>query len=280
MPPSPDPDRFTYHNDGLTFDVSSWGPEDGELAVLLHGFPEDASSWRDVAPALAAAGYRVVAPDQRGYSPEARPQRRRDYAMPKLVGDVVALADHLGVSRFHLVGHDWGGAVAWGLGLQHTERLASLTVLSTPHPQAMAASMLRSTQLLRSWYMLFFQLPLLPERATQMRRFRDALVESGLPEAHADSYTDMLRAGAARYALNWYRAIPFAGSGAGRVNAPTMYVYSTGDTALGKKAADLTGRYVGGTYRYEVIGGSHWIPEEQPELTAELLLDHIRSHPV
>lgn len=276
--------ELTYTHAGLSFDVSTWGPADGELVVLLHGFPENRTSWGEVAPALAAAGYRVVAPDQRGYSPGARPRRRRDYALPKLVGDVVALADHLSAARFHLVGHDWGGAVAWGTAIAHADRLASLTVLSTPHPRAMVSSLVRSTQLARSWYMLAFQLPFLPEAAIAAgggSRVRATLVGSGLPETYADEYAAMLRDGGARYALNWYRAMPFGGPGpAGKVTTPTLYVYSTGDSFLTRKAADLTGRFVAGPYRYEVIAGNHWIPEEQPDVTARLILDHVRANPV
>lgn len=201
------PRLTTFTNDGLTFDVSDSGPLDGEPVVLLHGYPEAKESWDAVAPALAAAGYRVVAPDQRGYSPGARPKGRRSYAVPRLVGDVLALADQAGAGRFHVVGHDWGGVVAWALGSGHGGRLASLTSLTTPHPAAFARSLVTSPQLLRSWYMLFYQLPLLPELSTTTAPgagvFRRALERSGLSADRAAHSTARLREGAAGPAVNW-----------------------------------------------------------------------------
>jgi len=270
----------TYDHDGLTFDYDDHGG-DGEPVVLLHGFPQTRTSWHLVAPALSGAGYRVLAPDQRGYSPGARPPRRRDYTLDKLVGDVIALADHAGADRFHVVGHDWGGAVAWGLGATHPERLISLTSLSTPHGRAMARSLVTSNQALRSWYMLAFQLPGLPERLTSSgHRMRSSLTESGLPEAQADESMALMRSGGARGAINWYRAMPFSPPKlAGPIDLPTLYVYGDDDFALGRKAADLTGRYVTGPYRYEVLEGTgHWIPEAADELNP-ILLAHLQANP-
>ena len=275
----------TFTHDRLTFDVDDTGG-DGDVAVLLHGFPQTKASWADVAPALSAAGYRVLAPDQRGYSPGARPPRRRDYAMGHLVGDVLALADAAGAARFHVVGHDWGGAVAWALGATHPERLASLTSLSTPHPRAMVGSLVRSTQALRSWYMGLLQLPWLPERLigsdAGARRFRAILVDSGLPEHHAEACMALLHGGGAHGAMSWYRAIPFGSpQAAGDITVPTLYVYGAQDFALTRAAADLTGRHVTGPYRYEVLDGAgHWLPEAAAHEVSALLLDHLAAHPL
>ncbi|MEJ7585388.1 MAG: alpha/beta fold hydrolase, partial [Acidimicrobiales bacterium] len=126
----------TFTNDGLTFEVSDRGPEDGPVVILLHGFPQTAECWAGVAPRLADAGLRVLAPNQRGYSPQARPTGRRAYLLNLLMGDVLALADSAGAERFHLVGHDWGAVVAWSVAAEHPERVASLTTLSVPHPRA------------------------------------------------------------------------------------------------------------------------------------------------
>ncbi|HEX2577048.1 MAG TPA: alpha/beta fold hydrolase, partial [Aquihabitans sp.] len=145
-------DHFTRGE--LRFDVVDRGPADGEAVVLLHGWPANASCWDRVTPTLAAAGLRTLAPDQRGYSPGARPPGRRSYAVEELVADVLALADAAGLDRFHVVGHDWGGGVGWALGSGHADRVASLTVLSTPHPAAMQRS-LAGVQLLRSAYVGF-----------------------------------------------------------------------------------------------------------------------------
>ena len=275
----------TFSNDGLTFDVRERGPAEGEVAILLHGYPESKESWDEVAPSLADAGYRVLAPDQRGYSAGARPRGRRHYTVERLTGDVLALADAAGAERFHVIGHDWGGILAWALGTSHPQRLASLTSLTTPHPSAFARSLVSSTQILRSWYVLFYQLPLLPElsetTSVGSAIFRRTLVRSGLAPERADRYVELLRSGAAGPAVNWYRGLPFAPrSTFGSVAVPTLYIYAGADFALGRKAAEDTGRYVSGDYRYEVIeGASHWLPEENPEQITPTILDFLRSHP-
>src|SRR5947207_6908664 len=175
-----------YRNGDLVFDVRDEGPQQGEVVILLHGYPETKESWDGVVPGLVAAGYRVLAPDQRGYSPRARPKGRRAYMADNLVGDVLALADAAGAERFHVVGHDWGGAVAWYCAMRHPDRVLTMTSLATPHPSAMTRSFFSSTQLLRSWYFLFYQLPRLPEWSAQSklggRVFRRTLLRSGLPE--------------------------------------------------------------------------------------------------
>ena len=148
---------FDYHRvagAGVKLNVAVGGS--GTPVVLLHGFPQTAACWIRVAQALAAVGYRVLAPDQRGYSPGARPAAVRTYRMPELVADVLALAEAAGAARFHLVGHDWGGAVAWALAGRHPERVATLTSVSTPHPRGLAAALLTGGQLLRSAYIGFF----------------------------------------------------------------------------------------------------------------------------
>jgi pimeloyl-ACP methyl ester carboxylesterase len=270
----------TFEHDGFTFELTDEGPIHGETIVLLHGFPETRQSWKDVTPLLTQAGYRVLAPDQRGYSPGARPKSRRDYTLTKLGNDIVAMADAAGVDAFHVVGHDWGGGVAWELAANHPHRVKTVTSLATPHPQALVKAVTRSTQGLKSWYMLFFQLPFVPERGFTIgkRRMRRSLTASGLPEEYVDQYLAVLgEKGAARGALNWYRAVPFGSpNNVGPIALPAMYVYGTDDFALGRTAADLTADYCKGAYRYEVLEGvSHWIPEEVPEIVASLVLDFV-----
>jgi len=286
----------SFTHDSLTFDfddsaVDGDGHEPGgsddhaEVVILLHGFPASRRSWDGVTPRLTAAGYRVVAPDQRGYSPGARPHGRRSYAMGHLVGDVMALADSVGAERFHLVGHDWGGGVAWSAAAWHPERVATMTSLATPHVKALVRSMASSTQALHSWYMAFYQLPWLPEASITSgpgrKAFTRVLVRSGLSAARAEEYVRFMRAGAAGPAINWYRALAFTSPKvANAVFVPTLYVYGVDDFALGRRAADLVGHYVRGPYRYEVLEGvSHWIPEEEPATTADLLLEHFSAHP-
>lgn len=162
-------DRLTtFDHDGLSFEVIDTGPLDGPVIIALHGFPQRGSCWAGVTPLLAAAGYRVLAPDQRGYSPGARPGAIEAYRMDRLGGDVLALADAAGARSVHVLGHDWGGAVAWYLGSRHADRVRTLSVASTPHPRAMITAM-RGSQALRSYYMALFQIPKLPELLLRVR---------------------------------------------------------------------------------------------------------------
>jgi pimeloyl-ACP methyl ester carboxylesterase len=270
-----------YRNGDLVFDVRDEGPADGEVIILLHGYPETKASWDEVVPALVAAGYRVLAPDQRGYSPRARPAGRRAYVAGNLVADVLALADAAGTERFHVVGHDWGGAVAWYIAMWHPTRVATMTSLATPHPTAFARSMLTSSQLFRSWYFLFYQLPSLPEWSATSTfgraRLRDTLIRSGLPEKKFDAYMAVLdQPGAMTAAINWYRAVPFTPPTRQQpVSVATLYVYGTRDFALGPRAAELTRNYVTGPYRYESLDATHWMPEEVPDVVTRLILEHV-----
>lgn len=273
------PERTTaVERDGLVLDVHDDGPLDGDVVVLLHGWPADSSCWDEVTPRLVAAGRRVVALDQRTVSPGARPRGRRAYRLPALVDDVVALLDRLGPAPVHVVGHDWGGAVAWALASRHPDRLAALTVLSTPHPRAMAASLVRSPQLLRSSYIGLFQLPLVPEALLGVgdgRVLRTVLARSGLGDERAAAYARRLaEPGARRASLGWYRALPLAGRDvAGPIAVPTTYAWSTGDTALDRRAAERTADHVTGPYRFVVVDDApHWLPEQRPALVADLVL--------
>ena len=266
----------TYRRDGLTFDVRDSGPTGGPAVVCLHGFPQDATAFDAVTPLLVAQGFRVLAPDQRGYSPGARPSGRRAYTGREVVADVVALLDAAGIERAHVVGHDWGGVVAWTLASRHADRTLSLTALSTPHPAAMVRSVARSTQVLRSSYMAAFQVPWLPERMLLARdgaRLRRALLASGLGPQRADHYTRrLLEPGALTAALGWYRAIPFDGGyGAGIVRVPTAYVYGRRDRFFAPAAVRDTGRYVRGPLRMLGLDAGHWVPEQEAARVADVV---------
>ena len=275
--PTAPPGRLTtYRRAGLTFDVTDEGPLDGEVIVLLHGFPQRATSWSKVRPLLHEAGYRTVAPDQRGYSPGARPPRRGDYRLGALVDDVVALIEEIGAVPVHVVGHDWGAAVAWSLAAAHPDRVAVLTTVSVPHPRAMMDSLRRPDQLRRSWYMGFFQLPWLPERVLSGRLGERFLAAAGMGRDSIARYrSEIVAAGALSGGLNWYRAMAMSNpKGLGRrVRVPTTHVWSDGDTALGRTGAERSAAYVVGDYRLEVLQGiSHWIPDEAPERLAAIIL--------
>jgi pimeloyl-ACP methyl ester carboxylesterase len=267
-----------FERAGLTFDVQDSGPRDGEVIVLLHGFPETSASWDAVVPALVAAGYRVLAPDQRGYSPAARPASRRAYVMAELEADIVALASRAGAREIHVAGHDWGGVVAWALAAHHPDRVASLTVFSTPHPAAMSRAMMRTAQAWRSWYLLLFQVPGLPERLL-LPRLEDGLRRAGLPERLAGTYAQAMRQpGALTAALNWYRAVPLERRRVGTVAVPTTYAWGTGDRFFTRATAELTARWVTGPYRFEALDGvSHWVPETAPDEVVRLVLDRVRG---
>lgn len=274
----------SFAHDGLSFDYSDSGG-DGEPVVLLHGYPADHQSWDAVVPELVAGGFRVLALDQRGYSPGARPRGRRAYALDCTVGDLFALCDAVGAGRVHVVGHDWGGAVGWAAAASHPARLATLTSLTVPHPRAMLRSLLSSDQALRSWYVLVCQLPWLPEAAVASERggrwFVAALAASGLSPERAERYLALLRSGAAGPAINWYRAIPFNRPGlSAEVSVPTLLVHAAGDIALARRGAELTARYVTGPYRLEVLEASHWLPEDHADAVVPVLLEHLRAHPV
>jgi pimeloyl-ACP methyl ester carboxylesterase len=270
---------------GLVFDARAAGPATGELVVLLHGFPQTSACWTPVLEALAAAGYRAVAPDQRGYSPKARPTAVRAYRIPELVADVVGIADRLGAARIHLVGHDWGGMVAWNLAGRHSERVATLTAVSTPHPMALARAMVGSAQPLRSAYVPFFQTPRLPELLLGARRqwgLRQLLAGSGLDLEWTETYARALAGpGALSAALAWYRAATPVSLRTPRVGVPTLYVWGSRDPALGATAATTTARWVTGAYRFEVLpGAGHWLPEHHAQQLGCLLLQHLRRSAV
>ncbi|MFD1720330.1 alpha/beta fold hydrolase [Amnibacterium endophyticum] len=272
-----------FESDGLHFTVRDDGPLDGPVVVALHGFPQTSASWAAVTPLLTAAGYRVLAPDQRGYSPGARPQEVRAYAMRALAGDVLALADAAGVERFHLLGHDWGAAVAWSVAGRHAARVASLAAVSVPHPAAMQRA-LAGRQALKSWYIGAFQPPVIPEALLRVRGgvlARRLLASTGMRDT-GEALRLLTDPRAATALLNWYRAIRLRGQlGAGRIRVPTLFVWSDGDSAIGRRAAEGAGDFVSAPYRFEVFRGtSHWIPEERPQQLAALVLEHLAAHPI
>ncbi|MUL40517.1 alpha/beta hydrolase [Streptomonospora sp. PA3] len=281
---APETQALTLRRGDLEFDALAAGPADGPLVLFLHGFPEFATCWRRHLVAAARAGYRAVAVDQRGYSPGARPLDEADYTMPELVADVATFADGLGAERFHLVGHDWGGAVAWEAAARHADRVASLAVLSTPHPAALSAALSSSPEQREAMsYFRLFQTPgaaeeaLLDNGAAGLVGAFQGRVPEDLVE---DNVRRLSQAGALTAALNWYRALRLeSGSpGAPAVGAPTLYVWGSEDMSFTAGPARATGDWVAAPYRYiELEGFSHWLPEEAPEETIPPLLDHLAA---
>ncbi len=267
------------------FSAQVAGPADGRLVLLLHGFPQSSFEWRHQLATLAEAGYRAVAPDQRGYSPKARPKGVEHYATDHLVADALAIVDEMGGHQVDVVGHDWGAWVAWHLAARYPERLRTLTAVSLPHPAALfeAIASGKGDQAVRSAYIGFFRQEGIAEKtllANDGDGLRKTLVAAGLPEKEADPYVDLMRQPEAlTAALSWYRAVsPEEALGIGPITTPTMYVWSDKDVALGRDAAEATASHVEGPYRFEVIEGvSHWIPEVAADELDRLLLEHLSS---
>ncbi len=285
------PERIRIPVGDLVFDGVTVGPATGELVLLLHGFPQTSHSWRHVLGPLADSGFRAVAFDMRGYSPGARPEGVEAYAVPRLVEDVTGVADALGHDRFHLVGHDWGGVVAWRAAALHAERTRTLTALSTPHPAAFAAALADPSgdQARRSSYFQKFAAPgaeawFLAGDAAVLRSLFEG---SGAPPADIQVYVDALDSPETlRGPLLYYRALLSGLSrpppGPGRVAVPTLYLWGARDPAFGREAAEATAGFVDGPYEFLPLeDAGHWIPEEAPELLAERLIPHLRaSNPV
>jgi len=272
---------------GLTFTADVAGPTGGTLVLLLHGFPE---SRRAALPVLAAAGYRAVAPDQRGYSPGARPDPGdlANYVFEKLVNDAVEISDAAGHQgkRFHLVGHDWGGQVSWGVADRHPERLASLTILSRPHPQSFRRALAKEDgdQKHRSRHHRAFLDPetgklLLADNA---RRLRDGLFDQGVRAAALEEHLSVLGNPAAmEAALAWYRANKGLAADIGAIKVPTLYLWGDNDATVGPDAAHGTAQFIAAVFAMEVLPGiGHFVMDQAPAKATELMRAHIRRHPV
>lgn len=261
-----------------TLDVRVDGPQDGPAVVLLHGFPQTSRSWGAVVPALAEAGYRVVAPDQRGYSPDARPVGVEHYATDALADDVAELADALGIDTFHLVGHDWGASIAWVAATRHADRIRTLTTVSVPHLAAFGEALRNDPdQQERSAYIGLFRME---GKAEQVLLADDAerlisMYEGRVPDDDVAAYVALLREpGALTAALGYYRAMQADLSGLPAVTMPTTFVWSSGDRALGPRGAHRCGDFVDADYRFvELADISHWVPDEAPHALAEAIVD-------
>jgi pimeloyl-ACP methyl ester carboxylesterase len=281
-----------YEHDGLTFQAFDSDPDDNRsqstddrpVFLLLHGFPQDARVWEEVAPELVRAGYRVLALFQRGYTAGATAGRISGYAVRRLVGDAIALLDSLGVQRAHVVGHDWGGVVAWALAAYEPSRVRTLSVVSMPHPRALARSALSPAQARRSWYVSFFQLPALPERIFEHDDGRLAtwmISRTGLDEAIAASCVRrMLETPRGVWAaLAWYRAVPLSLHYLLRrrpIDVPTMFVWGRANDVIVESTALRTRREVRAPYEFVPLDGvGHWVPTESPAELAVNLLRHV-----
>jgi pimeloyl-ACP methyl ester carboxylesterase len=261
--------------DGVTLTVQDEG--EGAPVLLIHGFPDSHRLWRHQVPALVAAGKRVIAPDLRGLGDSTKPEDVAHYAIRHSIADMVAVLDALGVERAHVVGHDFGAAVAWGLAAFVPERVERLVVLSVGHPRTFAEPTVEQRE--KSWYMLLFQFEGVAEQLLQRddwRLLREWLREHGDVEQYI---ADFSRPGALTAGLNWYRANMAPARqlqerpGFPPVQAPTLGIWSSGDDYLTEPPMLRSGEHVEGEWRYERIeGASHWMQLDEPERLNELLL--------
>ncbi len=273
-------ERGTVPLNDLEFNYLAAGPTYGKPVILLHGFPQFADVWIPLLDKLGALGFRAMALEQRGYSPKARPIDVEEYSLSKLNADVLALVDHLGWPRFHLIGHDWGGFLAWALAAKHPDRVQSLTVLSTPHVNAFLEAIARDPdQKARSQYIQWFKTPgnvaesmFLKDGGSRLR----AVYQGKIPEEQVTrNLQRLLEPGALTATLNWYRALDLD-TRIDRVRVPTLYVWGDKDMALGRAAAQATERYVYGPYRFEALTGySHWLQDEAWEEVSNLIVNHL-----
>jgi epoxide hydrolase 4 len=273
--------------------VAEAGDPSGEPVLLLHGFPEHSHSWRYQLPALAEAGLRAVAPDLRGYAGSDRPPAVEDYSARALVGDVAGLIRALGHESAHVVGHDWGGSLAWGLAGNLPGMVRSVTILNAPQGQVSARLRREDPgQQAKSWYMLLFQFPgvaeawLSDDDFANLRRFVfDTAAPGTFPPEDREVFVDALRRdGALTAALNYYRAnMPPASwlrdpPEPPEITVPTMIIWGEADVYMDPLLLERTAATVTGPLRVERLPGvSHWVQQEVPDRVNELLLDFLRA---
>lgn len=276
---------------GIRLNVLQEGPEDGPLVILLHGFPEFSYSWRRQIPFLANAGFRVWAPDQRGYNLSDKPEGLAAYSLDTLAADIVGLIDAAGREKAHLVGHDWGGAVAWWTAATYPDRLTRLVVLNAPHHVVLRRQLRgNAAQRRKSWYVLFFQLPWLPEwliRRQNWKRAADSLRLTSRPgtfgqEELAHYRQAWSQPGAFRAMLNWYRAMlrrPPTARPAPRIAVPTLLIRGARDRFLGQGMAQPSIDLCDDGRLVFLDQATHWVQHEEPDRVNDLIASFLVRAP-
>jgi epoxide hydrolase 4 len=285
------PMNITHHEATLNgVNIHYVASGQGPLVVLLHGFPEFWYSWRHQLNALSNAGFRVVAPDMRGYNTSEKPPRVSDYRYQRLLNDVSGLIEDLGAEPAVVVGHDWGGMIAWGFAANRPDLVRGVVAMNAPHPKAYAAAMRSPLQALRSWYMMLFQLPRLPEamfRRNNYAMLRNLMAHVPLrPGAFSPEDIELYiqaiaQPGALTSAINYYRAMRHSRSASSMFNPPTisapaMLLWGDRDRYLRSQLASASKRYVP-HLRVEHIEASHWVQNDAPDRVNELLLEFLGS---
>ena len=264
----------------FTFTCRVGGMEnDKETIFLLHGFPETSRMWNDLIKVLENEGYRIIAPNQRGYSEGARPSKVSDYTINKLSQDVINIANEFNIDRFHLVGHDWGSAVGWYIVSKYSDRIITWSALSVPHLDAFVYSMRNDkTQKKKSEYIKFFNMPILPEiyfKIFSYRNLRKIWRKSS--ESEIISYLETFKQRRAlKSALNWYRAnFKNDKSVIGDIFIPTLIIYGINDMAIDVISVDNSEKYLKGGYRIEKLNSGHWLIQESFKEVSKSIIEHI-----
>lgn len=274
----------TIFTNGIRLHAVEAGPEDGPL-IFLHGFPELWYGWRQQIAPFAEAGFRVLAPDQRGYNTSDKPKGVRAYGRDSLAGDVLGLINEAGREKAYVVGHDWGGIAAWWLGMKHPDRIERLAILNCPHPGVMKRHLLKNPrQLKRSWYMFFFQLPRLPEWTLRKDDYQN-LVKTLRWTSRRGTFKDedlrvyreaWAQPGALTAMLNWYRAglrVRPERPPSPRVTVPTLLIWGTKDRALGEELAQPSIDLCDQGRLARIEEATHWLQHEEPERVNALIGD-------
>jgi pimeloyl-ACP methyl ester carboxylesterase len=287
--PTPDVARGRWvSGDGIRLHAVTAGDPHGPPVVLLHGFPEFWYGWRHQIGSLARAGFRVIAPDQRGYNRSDKPPRVADYTTDRLARDVIAALDSLSIGRAAVVGHDWGGGVAWYLAASHPDRVSRVAVLNCPHPAAMGAALAGSwEQLARSWYVFAAQIPGLAERVAAWTDY-GFLAWSMRLSSRLGTFTDRdfaryrrawARPGAIAGMVNWYRAAARYGRELPRVRVPVLLLWGRRDQFLSRDLAPASAALCDRVRLVEFPAATHWLQHEEPGRVSELLTDFLRDSP-
>ena len=262
---------------------------DGDGVILLHGFPETSHMWIDLMKLISGKGHKVVAPDQRGYSSKARPKQITEYTMKKIVADVFSIADSFEFEKFHLVGHDWGSSIGWGVVALKPDRVLSWTAMSVPHMLAFRTAYQNDKdQRKKSRYFGFFRLPLIPEFYFSFNNYQNLKkIWRKSTDDQIEVYMNVFnQEGALKAALNWYRAnigtkitddnfITF-----GEVKTPSQLIWGNKDIALGRTGAELTKKYMMGPYQFVEIDAGHWLIQEAYEEVSVSILDLIERNTI
>ena len=266
----------------LTFNCRVSGLDNsGETIILLHGFPETSRMWYNLMKVLSDSNYRVIAPDQRGYSPGAKPLEIEDYTIDLLSQDIIDIADAFSVEKFHLVGHDWGSAVGWALASNKKERVLTWTALSVPHLDAFSDAMENDeVQAKKSGYISFFRMRFLPEFYFKVFNYKNLKrIWTQSSDDEINHYMDIFsQKNTLKTSLHWYRAnFPSNSRRVGDIHVPTLIIYGKNDMAVGETAVDESEKYLKADYEIKKVDAGHWLIQESFDEVSEYILDYIRK---